>query len=64
MQALKTINKGDFLKRKIDSKKVYIRGDYCQSQKKYSCINIDDHCNEIFIKGDAIVASIYDFDME
>ena len=64
MQAIKTLNKGDFLKRKIDSKKVYIKGDYCQSQKKYSIININDHCNEMFLKGDVIVASIYDFDMD
>lgn len=53
--ALKNVKQGEYIKRKQDSKKVYIRGEYCRELKKYSCIDFDDMNHEIFIKGDTKV---------
>lgn len=47
---IKKIKKGEFLKRKADSQRVYIRGDYDRASKSYSCIAYDDINQEIFIK--------------
>ena len=44
------VKKGDFLKRKADAKRVYIRGDYDRASKSFSCIAYDDINQEIFIK--------------
>ena len=44
------VKKGEFLKRKADAQRVYIRGDYDRSSKSYSCIAYDDINQEIFIK--------------
>jgi hypothetical protein len=46
---------GEYIKRKPDSKKVYIRGAFCKISKAYSCIDFDDINNEIFIKSNTIV---------
>jgi small nuclear ribonucleoprotein (snRNP)-like protein len=54
-QTIKTIKKGEYIKRKPDAKAVYIRGEYCRISKAYSCIDADDMNREIFIKGDKIV---------
>lgn len=43
--------KGEYLKRKPESNKVYIRGDYDRSTKTYSLIDTDDINREIFLKG-------------
>ena len=47
---IKDLKKGEFLKRKADANRVYIRGDYDRSSKSYSCIAYDDINQEIFIK--------------
>ena len=52
---IKTVKPGEFIKRKADSKAVYIKGDYCRVSKGYSCIDANDISKEIFIKGDKIV---------
>lgn len=52
---IKTVKSGDYIKRKADSKAVYIKGGYCRALKAYSCIDINDINKEIFIKGDKIV---------
>lgn len=60
---LKDVKKGDFFclneyddsQTEVDEKKVWIRGDYERSEKKYSCIAFVDHCKEKFIKGDRVV---------
>lgn len=47
---IKKTKKGEFLKRKADSQRVYIRGDYDRASKSYSCVAYDDINQEIFIK--------------
>ena len=47
---IKELKKGEFLKRKADANRVYIKGDYDRSSKSYSCIAYDDINQEIFIK--------------
>ena len=54
-QAIKTVKQGEYIKRKQDAKKVYIRGEYCRISKAYSCTDADDINREIFIKGDKLV---------
>ena len=48
---LKDVKKGEFIRRKADSKVTYIKGDYDRTNKDYSCINFDDINKELFIKG-------------
>lgn len=50
MVNVRKIKKGEFVKRKADALKTYIRGDYCRIQKKFSLTDVDDHCREIFVK--------------
>lgn len=52
---MRDIKKGEFFKRKADAKKVYIRGEYCRSTRKYIGDDTDDISREILIKGDALV---------
>ena len=47
---IKKTKKGEFLKRKADSQRVYVRGDYDRASKSYSCTAYDDINQEIFIK--------------
>lgn len=39
---LKDLPKGEFFKLKPDAKRVYMRGDYDRSEKKYDCGAFDD----------------------
>ena len=48
---LKDVKKGEFIRRKADSKTSYIRGSYESYSKRYSCINFEDINKEIFIIG-------------
>lgn len=50
--SVKELKNGEFFKLKEDSKRVYIRGEYDRSEKKYSCIAFDDICMERMFKGD------------
>lgn len=54
---LKDIPFGMVFKRKPDSKKVLIRGNYVRYDglNRYSCTSWDDMCDEIFVKGDTLV---------
>lgn len=52
---LSKVKKGEFVKRKPNSQTVYSRGDYERSIKKYSLIDEEDICREIFLKGSTIV---------
>jgi hypothetical protein len=49
---LKTAKIGEYIKRKADSKAVYIKGAYDRTTKSFSCIDVEDICREIFIKAD------------
>jgi len=53
--ALKNVKAGDYIKRKADSKAVYIKGAYDRVTKSFSCIDVEDICREIFIKADKAV---------
>lgn len=54
---VKDLKKGELFKRKAGAAAVYVRGDYVRDTglNKYSCIDYDDICREIFLKGDTLV---------
>ena len=43
------IKLGEYVKRKPDAKRVYIRGAYERHSKTYSLTDTDDTCKEIFV---------------
>lgn len=49
-KTIKEVKKGEFIKRKPDATRVYIKGDYDRASKSFSCIAYDDINQEIFIK--------------
>tara|TARA_R110000868_G_scaffold410144_1_gene697345 strand:- start:888 stop:1226 length:339 start_codon:yes stop_codon:yes gene_type:complete len=53
--ALKTVKSGDYIKRKADSKAVYIKGDYIRSLKGFECTDVSDINKTIVIKSDKLV---------
>lgn len=53
--ALKNVKSGDYIKRKADSKSVYIKGAYDRATKSFSCVDVDDMNKELFIKADKLV---------
>ena len=52
---LKDLDKGEFFKLTPDSKKVWVKGDYDRSQKKFSCINAENINNERFFKSSQVI---------
>lgn len=52
---LRDVKKGEFITRKANTNKVYIKGDYDRTSKKFSLIDFNDTNREIFIKADSIV---------
>ncbi|MND53799.1 hypothetical protein D3C80_448460 [compost metagenome] len=54
-QAVESIKKGEFVKRKADAKGVFIRGEYDKSSKRYSLVDTEDHCREIWVKKGAML---------
>jgi hypothetical protein len=52
---LKEVKQGEFIKRKPDSNKVYVRGVYDREFKKYRCDDFDDISRDIMLKGSTIV---------
>ena len=52
---IKTVKPGDYIKRKADSKAVYIKGDYIRSLKGFECADVSDINKTIVIKADKIV---------
>ena len=53
---LKDVKKGEYIKRKPDSKKVHVKDDYCRQAGKYECLDTDDIWgNGILLKGTTIV---------
>lgn len=49
------VTKGDFVKRKTDSKAVYIKGDYIRSAKAYEMRDTSDISRCIYIKPSKVV---------
>ena len=52
---LKQVKAGDYIKRKIDAKAVFIKGVYDRATKSFSCIDTEDMNKEIFIKANKLV---------
>ena len=52
---LKNVKRGEFIRRKVNSKTTYIRGEYVRDDGRYSLINFDDINKEVFLKGDTKV---------
>jgi hypothetical protein len=47
---LRNVTKGDYVKRKADSKAVYIKGDYDRTTKSFELIDTDDINKVVYIK--------------
>ncbi len=53
--ALKNVKPGDYVKRKADSKAVYIKGAYDKTTKSFELRDVEDICRSIFVKADKTV---------
>lgn len=53
--AIQHVAKGDYVKRKTDSKAVYVKGDYCRIAKAYEMRHTDDINRIIYVKRDKVV---------
>jgi len=53
--AIQHVTKGDYVKRKTDSKAVYIKGDYCRIAKAYELRDTSDISRSIYVKPDKVV---------
>jgi hypothetical protein len=58
---LSDLKKGEYIKRKADARKVYRKGDYIRSEKKFACMDTDDISREIYLKGDTMVYVGFDY---
>jgi hypothetical protein len=58
---LKATPKGEYIKRKADSKTVWIRGEYDKGSKSYSLTDSEDISRGIFLKGNAPVYIGFDY---
>mgnify|MGYP003655996161 FL=1 len=61
MQLLKLVPAGEFVKRKPDAKKTYVRGDYDRRYKKYRLDDWDDISRDIMLPGNTPVYVGFDF---
>jgi len=52
---IKMVKAGDYIKRKADSKAVYMKSDYDRATKSYACVDVEDVCRVIYIKADKAV---------
>ena len=58
---IKAAPKGEYIKRKADSKVIYIKGDYDRASRSYCCTDVNDICRSIFIKADKEVFIAFDY---
>jgi hypothetical protein len=47
---LRNVTKGDYVKRKADSKAVYIKGDYDRMTKSFELVDVEDINRVVYIK--------------
>jgi hypothetical protein len=52
---VENIKKGTLVKRSATAKKTFLRGDYCQSSKRYTITDYDDISNSLYIKKGTIL---------
>ena len=60
MTTIKQLKKGDYFKLR-ENGRVYVRGDYNRSIKKYEYYDYDDICNFHVCKGTKIVITDFEF---
>jgi len=53
--SIKQVKKGDFVKRNESSKRVFTKGAYDRSSKRYALVDTLDISREVFVKSSAIV---------
>jgi len=53
--ALKNVKPGDFVKRKADSKAVYIKGAYDRTTKSFELVDVEDINRVVYIKASKLV---------
>lgn len=53
--ALKNVKPGDFVKRKADSKAVYIKGAYDKTTKSFELVDVEDINRVVYIKASKLV---------
>lgn len=58
---LSHVKPGDFVRRKPDSKKTYVKGAYDKASKTFALVDFDDVNREIFVKSDTVVYVGFDF---
>lgn len=58
---LRNVKPGDFIRRKPDAKKIYVKGAYDKASKTFSLTDFDDANREIFIRASATVYVGFDF---
>lgn len=58
---IEKVKKGDIFKRKEDSKKVYVKGDYSREKKRYECYDFDDINSFIYLKKGKKVVVNFEF---
>jgi hypothetical protein len=52
MMTLRNVKPNDFVKRKLDSNKVYRKGTYDRTTKSFELLDVEDICRSIFVKAD------------
>jgi hypothetical protein len=60
-KTVESIKKGEFVKRKADAKGVFTRGDYDASSKRYSLVDTEDHCREVWVKKGTVLFIGFDY---
>ncbi len=58
---LRNVKPGEFVRRKADAKKTYVKGAYDKASKAFSLTDFDDINREIFVKASATVYVGFDF---
>lgn len=58
---LSDLKRGEFFKRKADARKVYRKGDYDRSERKFECDDTDDISRTAYLKGDTRVYVGFDY---
>lgn len=58
---IKEVSKGDFIKRKADSHKVYVKGEYDRSLKGFWIIDYFDISHSMLLKSNKIVFNDFEF---
>ena len=58
---IENVKKGEFIRRKPDAKKTYVRGDYDRIEKKYILDDWDDTSRWIYIRRGTVVYTGFTF---